>query len=44
MSLTYEQAIDIYNNVMKIKHEKPKIAGINHYLGHFASSSLFLKI
>ena len=25
MSLTYKQAIDIYNNVRKIKHEKPKI-------------------
>ena len=26
MSLTYKQAIDIYNNVRKSKHEKPKIA------------------
>ena len=26
MSLTYKQAIDIYNNDRKSKHEKPKIA------------------
>ena len=44
MSLTYEQAIDIYNNVMKNWHEKPKIAEINHYLCPFSNSSLFLKM
>ena len=44
MSLTYEQAIEIYNNVRKSKHKKFKIAEINHYLCHFANSSLLKNI